>query len=145
MVSIRTAVQCSMDVVAPALSRAPCGARHSSPGSSWALAQSQPQAAPFPCDYFMLFRGCACCEPAPFSLWCLEQHLCSVITAPANLGRGVHSPAHPVDGSCPSGVLGTWGRVEVFVFSAASWCWARGGLGTELCLSFPQVPLKMFP
>lgn len=35
--------------------------------------------------------------------------------------------------------------MEVFFFSGASWCWAWGELGNELCLSFPQVPLKMFP
>lgn len=75
----------------------------------------------------------------------VEQHLCSVVTALANLGRGFHSPAHPGDRSCPSGVLGTLERMEVFFFSRALWCWACRGLGTELRLSFPQVPLKMFP
>lgn len=35
--------------------------------------------------------------------------------------------------------------MEVFFFSGPSWCWVWGGLSTELCLSFPQVPLQLFP
>lgn len=73
MVSIRLAVECNMDVIAPLSSCAPCGAQCCSPGPFWALARSQPYAAWFHHDYFLPFRGCAeQAEPAPFSVRCLE-------------------------------------------------------------------------
>ena len=73
------------------------------------------------------------------------SNISGAVAAPGKLGQRFPQPSSPGDGLCPSRVLCTLGRVKVFFFSGASRCWARGGLGTELCLSIPQVPLKMFP
>lgn len=41
-------------------------------------------------------------------------------------------------------VLGALGRMGVSLFPRTTWCCAQGGLGAELSLSSPQVPLKVF-
>lgn len=45
----------------------------------------------------------------------------SKIFALANLGGSFLIPAGPGDGSYLSGVLGTFGRTKVFLFSGALW------------------------